>query len=156
MNAAFIIRPMERRDLDALVALYRDDILGRARESDDPSDAEAYARGFDRVAADRSTCVYVAEREGDIIGTFQLTITPGVSRLGTVRATIEAVRTRADLRGQGVGAAMMAFALDEARKRGASVAQLTSDLARADAHRFYERLGFSRSHAGFKRPIPLR
>ena len=147
------MRPAERRDLPALIALYRDDALGRLRESDDPADDDAYEQGFDRVAADPSTCIYVAERGGDIVGTFQLTITPGLSRRGMVRATIEAVRTRADLRGRGVGARMMEHALHEARRRGADVAQLTSDLSRSDAHRFYERLGFSRSHAGFKRSL---
>lgn len=144
------VRPAARDDLDPLVALYLDDVLGRTRESGDPGDRRIYAVAFDRVAADPSTCVFVAERNGMLVGTFQLTITPGISRRGVVRATIESVRTRADLRGQGIGAAMMAYAIDEARRRGAHVVQLTSDLSREGAHRFYERLGFARSHAGFK------
>lgn len=156
MTGDINIRPVARRDLDALVALYRDDVLGRSRESDDPDDGGIYAEAFDRVASDPSTCVFVAERNGAIIGTFQLTITPGISRRGVVRATIESVRTRADLRGQGVGAHMMVHAIDEARRRGAHVVQLTSDLSRDGAHRFYERLGFARTHAGFKLQLTAR
>ena len=33
---------------------------------------------------------------------------------------------------------------------GATLVQLTSDAGRADAHAFYERLGFVGSHRGFK------
>jgi GNAT superfamily N-acetyltransferase len=144
------IRLAAEGDLDALVALYRDDDLGRAREAAVGDEREIYAAALRRVASDPSTAVYVADWRSDLAGTFQMTITPGVSRRGLVRATIESVRTRSDLRGRGVGGAMMAYALDEARRRGAHVVQLSSNLARSDAHRFYERLGFVRSHAGFK------
>jgi GNAT superfamily N-acetyltransferase len=144
------IRPVTQGDLDDLIALYLDDVLGKTREAAAAADRGAYQKAFDRVAADPSTCVYVALREGALVGTFQLTITPGISRRGVVRATIESVRTRSDLRGRGIGARMMEFAVSEARRRRADIVQLTSDLARDGAHRFYERLGFVRSHAGFK------
>ena len=36
----------------------------------------------------------------------------------------------------------------EARDRGAKKVRLTSNAVRTDAHRFYERLGFVRSHFG--------
>jgi GNAT superfamily N-acetyltransferase len=61
------------------------------------------------------------------------------------------VRVASIRRGQGIGRAMMRHALDEARARGCLMAQLTSDKARPDAHRFYERLGFTPSHTGFKK-----
>lgn len=144
------IRPAARADLDALIALYLDDELGRRRETAGGADRRLYENGFDRVAADASTEVHVAVWNGTIVGTFQLTITPGVSRRGVVRATIESVRTRSDLRGKGIGGAMMRAAIEEARRRGADVVQLTSDLSRQGAHRFYARLGFVHSHAGFK------
>lgn len=153
MTGDIHIRPAARGDLDALIALYLDDALGRQRETGDPTERKLYADAFDRVASDASTTVYVAERDDALIGTFQLTITPGVSRRGVIRATIESVRTRADLRGQGIGAMMMEHAIAEARRRGANVAQLTSDLSREGAHRFYERLGFAHTHAGFKRSL---
>ena len=57
---------------------------------------------------------------------------------------------RADHRGQGLGAAMIGWAIEEARRRGCALVQLTTDKSRADAHRFYERLGFVASHEGLK------
>lgn len=49
---------------------------------------------------------------------------------------------------------MMEFAINAACERGCSMVQLTSDKSRKGAHRFYERLGFERSHEGFKLKIP--
>ncbi|OWO94763.1 GNAT family N-acetyltransferase [Rhizobium esperanzae] len=54
------------------------------------------------------------------------------------------------MRGQGIGAGMMEFAISEAKGRGVRLVQLTSNSLRKDAHRFYERLGFKPSHLGFK------
>jgi GNAT superfamily N-acetyltransferase len=54
------------------------------------------------------------------------------------------------VRGRGIGGWLMSRALDQARKRGCRLAQLTSDKRRPDAHRFYERLGFTDSHVGYK------
>jgi GNAT superfamily N-acetyltransferase len=92
----------------------------------------------------------VEDQGGAVVGTCQLTFTPSLSRGGAERMTIEAVRVRTDLRGRGVGRAMMAWALDRARERGCGLAQLTTDKRRTDAHRFYESLGFEPSHLGFK------
>jgi GNAT superfamily N-acetyltransferase len=92
----------------------------------------------------------VVEEDGVPVGTFQLTFTPSLSRGGSERMTIEAVRVRSDRRGSGVGRQMMAWALDRGRERGCRLAQLTTDKRRADAHRFYESLGFVASHEGMK------
>lgn len=148
--AALTIRVAQERDLPALLALYADDILGKRREQTADADMSAYRAGFARVAADPATDVYVAERDHAIVGTFQLTFTPGIAQRGVIRATIEAVRTRADLRGQGIGAEMMAYCVAQARARGAGFLQLTSNNERIDAHRFYARLGFKPTHTGFK------
>jgi GNAT superfamily N-acetyltransferase len=86
----------------------------------------------------------------DVVGTAQLTEIPGLSRAGTTRLQVEAVRVRADLRGQGIGAALFAWIVDEARRRGCGLVQLTTDTRRREAHRFYERLGFTASHVGFE------
>ena len=63
---------------------------------------------------------------------------------------IEAVRVRSNLRSNGLGGAMIKWAIAEGRRRGAGLVQLTSDESRVEAHRFYERLGFEPSHVGFK------
>ena len=44
----------------------------------------------------------------------------------------------------------MRWAIERAREHGCSIVQLTSDKQRPDALRFYEALGFSASHEGFK------
>jgi GNAT superfamily N-acetyltransferase len=89
-------------------------------------------------------------REGRVIGTLQLTIIPGLSHRGATRALIEAVRIHADERGSGLGSKLIEWAIDTSRRLGCRMVQLTSDKMRTDAHRFYERLGFTASHEGFK------
>lgn len=69
------------------------------------------------------------------------------------RALVEAVRVGSGMRGQGIGERLMQVAMDRARERGCGIIQLTSDLRRTDAHRFYARLGFEASHVGMKRML---
>jgi GNAT superfamily N-acetyltransferase len=45
---------------------------------------------------------------------------------------------------------MMEWAIERARQHGCHLMQLTSHQSRADAHRFYERLGFTKTHIGMK------
>jgi GNAT superfamily N-acetyltransferase len=84
------------------------------------------------------------------VGTLQLSVLPSLPHRGALRGQLEGVHVRADQRGGGLGAAMVGWAVEEARRRGCSEVQLTSQKRRTDAHRFYERLGFTRSHEGFK------
>lgn len=93
--------------------------------------------------------VIVAARD-DVVGTLQVSFLPGLSRRGALRAQIEGVRVRADHRGAGLGEALFGWAVAEARRRRCGLVQLTTDRARTDAHRFYERLGFVASHAGYE------
>ncbi len=87
---------------------------------------------------------------GEVIACLQLTVIPGLSRGGMRRALVEAVRVRADLRGQRIGQALMEEAVRRARARNCGLMQLTTDKRRADAHRFYLRLGFEATHEGMK------
>ncbi|GAB3598911.1 hypothetical protein GCM10027586_01280 [Kineococcus gypseus] len=91
---------------------------------------------------------------GELVGTFQLTRIPGLTRGGSARLLVEAVRVSSAHRSGGIGTAMMGWVTGTAAPAvGASLVQLTSDRARLDAHRFYERLGFTGSHVGFKMTI---
>ena len=90
------------------------------------------------------------EPGGGVAGTLQLTLIPGLARRGALRAQIEAVRVHAAHRGRGLGAALFGWAVEEARRRGCALVQLTTDKKRADAHRFYDRIGFTASHEGYK------
>ncbi|KUN10317.1 GNAT family acetyltransferase [Streptomyces yokosukanensis] len=135
-------------DLPAIVAMLADDPLGSQRET--PDDMAPYRAALERVDADPNQSLVVAVREDRVIGTLQLTIIPGLSHRGAVRALIEAVRIHADERGSGLGSQLIEWAIDASRQRGCLMVQLTSDKTRTDAHRFYERLGFSPTHEGFK------
>lgn len=143
-----VIRPAAAADVPAIVSLLADDRLGASRETDPAS--PLYASAFDRIAADSHQILAVGVLDGAIVASLQLTLIPGLSRQGAVRALIEAVRVRGDLRGRGLGRQLVRWAVDEARARGCAVVQLTTDKSRVDAHRFYESLGFTASHLGMK------
>ncbi|GLW94562.1 GNAT family acetyltransferase [Actinokineospora globicatena] len=145
-----LIRPARAEDVPAIVAMLADDPLGAARES--PGDPR-YDEAFAEIAADERQVLVVAEADGGVVGTLQLTFTPGLSRVGATRATIEGVRVHSAHRGSGLGQALIEWAVEEARERGAILVQLTTDVSRKDAHRFYERLGFVASHIGMKLPL---
>jgi GNAT superfamily N-acetyltransferase len=144
------IRRARRADVDAIVAMLADDELGARREN--PGDPR-YLAAFDALDADPNQFLAVAELDGEVIGTLQLTYLAGLSRLGATRAQIEAVRVRSDQRGTGLGTVLFDWAIEQARERGAALVQLTTDASRTDAHRFYERLGFVASHVGMKMPL---
>jgi GNAT superfamily N-acetyltransferase len=135
-------------DIPEIVALFADDGLGRGRET--PDDLAPYYAAYERVAADPGQHLTVVERGGRLAGVLQLSVIPGLSRRGTTRSVIEAVRVHRDERGSGLGTRLMEWAIEESRSLGCGLVQLTSDAVRTDAHRFYERLGFTGSHIGFK------
>ncbi|MEU7555983.1 GNAT family N-acetyltransferase [Streptomyces sp. NPDC044571] len=146
--AEFDIRPATEDDLPAIVAMLADDPLGAARES--PGDLTPYLTALKRLADDPHQHMVVAVRAGRVVGTLQLTVIPGLSRRGATRSLIEGVRVHADERGSGLGTRLIQWAIDQSRRENCQLVQLTSDVTRTDAHRFYERLGFAASHVGFK------
>ena len=141
-------RRARRDDVPGLIGLLADDPLGRARET--PDDQTPYYAAFDEIDADPKQYLAAVELDGDLVGTFQITVIPNFGRKGMKRCLIEAVHIRPGLQGQGLGTRMMQWAIDYAREAGCGMVQLTSSNLRPDAHRFYERLGFEHTHAGFK------
>ncbi|MER5930220.1 GNAT family N-acetyltransferase [Streptomyces sp. NPDC002054] len=142
------IRPATEDDLPAIVAMLADDPLGATRES--LEDLTPYRDALQRMAKDPHQRVVVAVRDDRVVGTLQLTLIPGLSRKGATRALVEGVRVHADERGSGLGTLFMEWAIEESRRENCALIQLTSDASRTEAHRFYERLGFTASHVGFK------
>lgn len=138
-------------DVPAIVALLADDALGQAREH--PGTDPRYAEAFEAIDGDRNQVLLVAWAEDEIAATAQLTFIPGLSRAGALRAQVEAVRVASAHRGAGLGEAFFRWLIAYATERGAAMMQLTSDRSRTDAVRFYERLGFTASHAGMKLPL---
>ncbi|MFF7388832.1 GNAT family N-acetyltransferase [Streptomyces scabiei] len=145
------IRPATEADVPEIVAMLADDPLGAQRES--PDDLAPYLTALGRLIDDPHQHVVVAVRQGRVVGTLQLTIVPGLSRRGSTRAIIEGVRVHADERGTGLGTQLIEWAIDSSRAEGCQLVQLTSDVTRTEAHRFYERLGFQATHVGFKLPL---
>jgi GNAT superfamily N-acetyltransferase len=144
------IREATENDLEAIIALFADDPLGGHGDTTDPQALPDYSAAFRRIAASPNETLYVADLDGEVVGTFQTMVTTTMTARGASSLIIEAVQTRADMRGRGIGAVMITFAIDKARADGMRLVQLTSNAVRTDAHRFYERLGFKPSHIGFK------
>ncbi|GAB6856618.1 GNAT family N-acetyltransferase [Microbacterium xylanilyticum] len=152
-----MLRRARPDDTAAIVALLADDAISAARgDTASEDDLPAYTAGLESVLADGSNDLLVAEHEGAVVATFQLTRIPGMSRQGSTRLLVEAVRVSSRLRSSGVGSALMRWVMDVATAElGSPLVQLTSDAKRLDAHRFYERLGFAGSHLGFKYRAPV-
>jgi ribosomal protein S18 acetylase RimI-like enzyme len=147
--ATVTIRPARRDDVGAIVAMLADDALGRGRERvEDPLPA-GYFRAFEAVERDPNIQLVVAEGDdGAVIGCLQLCILPGLSSQGASRALVEDVRVASHCRSRGIGEQLAQWAVGQARERGCKLVELLTHNTRVDAQRFYERLGFARSHVG--------
>lgn len=150
MPPPVLFRPAKADDLEAVVDLLADDPLGRERERPGSALDGGYRDAFAAIERDPNQLLAVAEHSGRVVGVLQLSFIPGLTRRGMWRGQIEGVRVAAAERGGGVGRAMLRWAIEECRKRGCGLVQLTSDERRPDAHRFYEALGFQATHRGYK------
>ena len=139
-----------------IVQLLADDELGAARERFEDPLPQAYLDAFDQIERQAGNCIIVSLENDEVIGCVQLTIIPGLARLGMTRGQIEGVRVARGHRGKGIGEALFRYAIDEAAAAGCEMIQLTTDKSRKDAHRFYERLGFTASHDGMKLTLNTR
>jgi GNAT superfamily N-acetyltransferase len=145
------LRVAREPDVPAIVDLLAADQLGATRDGvRSPADLAAYLGAFRAIDRDPAHLLLVAEADGAVVATMQLSFLPGLARRGAWRAQIEAVRVRQDYRGRGLGEAMFRWAIAEARQHGCALVQLTTDKSRGGAHRFYARLGFVPSHEGMK------
>ncbi|MCC9145804.1 MULTISPECIES: GNAT family N-acetyltransferase [unclassified Arthrobacter] len=155
LNGSFRVRRAARDDVGPISGLLMADALGQRADREGNHALEPYLRAYDAIAADPANFLAAVEdSSGRIAGTLQLTLIPCLALGGTTRLQVEAVHVRADLRSNGLGAAMMDWAVAEGRRNGAGLVQLTSNAQRDSAHRFYKRLGFEASHIGFKRHLP--
>jgi GNAT superfamily N-acetyltransferase len=143
-------RRATREDLPEIVRMLADDFLGATRERYENPLPDGYIKAFAEIEADKNNEIVVAETDGEIIGTLQITFTPSISFQGGKRATVESVRIDEKYRGRGFGKELMRWAIKRARQENCFVLQLTTNADRRDAHRFYENLGFAGSHLGMK------
>ena len=139
------------KDLESIIAMLSDDVLGHKRENFVKPLPIEYLDAFQHIDADQNQELVVVENKaGEIMGTLQLSFIQYLTYQGGIRAQIEAVRIKKDYRGEGIGQKMFEWAIQRAQDKGAHLLQLTSDKKRPEAIRFYEKLGFVASHEGFK------
>ena len=150
LSAMIAFRHAKPEDLPVIVAMLADDMLGGDRENPATPLDPRYLHAFAAIAANPHQYLMVAEHDGEVIATLQLTFVPGLSQIGAWRGMIEAVRVRSDRRGLGLGSRLMGWAVETCRAKGCTVVQLSADRRRADARRFYERLGFEPTHIGYR------
>lgn len=151
--AAVTMREARRDDVARIASLI---MLGAAQQTrtieEIAQEAQhpAYLAAFDEIDANPYNTLFVAELEGEIVGTLQVTLIPGLAYRGRKRAKLESVHVHPDVRGRRIGEAMVAHAVAFARESGAGHVELTSNKTREAAHRFYRRFGFDQGHEGFK------
>ena len=150
MGSNVRFRIATKHDLERIVEMLADDVLGSKRERNERPLPDSYIQAFQAITADPNNELLVACRGDEVIGVQQITFTPYITHQGGWRATIEGVRTSSSERGKGLGTELIRFGIQRAKERGCHVVQLTTDKKREDALRFYESLGFKASHEGLK------
>ena len=145
-----VFRPAGRADVSAVIALLADDMLGQGRESADPA---RYLAAFDAMQAEGANHLIVGTIGRDIVACYQITFISGLSLSAARRAQIEGVRVAASRRGEGIGEALIRDAEARARAARCTLIQFTTNRSRTEAHRFYDRLGFTASHIGYKKSL---
>lgn len=154
MPADLIIRDAMASDLPDIVRLLADDERGKKRETTADPLPQSYVDAFSAITADQRSKLLVAERDRRAVGTMQLTFIPGMTYQGSERLIIQSVFVQRELRSQGIGEAMMGWAIDAAKARGCRFITVNSHKSRERAHKFYKHLGFKQSHVGFTYDLP--
>lgn len=145
-----IIRDATAADLEAVIEIARAGAIEANRypplDLADPN----YMQVFEIIENDPNHRLIVLEIDNQVAGTLFLSFLPDLLGPGQWRGQLENVHIRADQRGKGLGGMLIDWAIEQCRQRNCTLVQLTSNKKRNDAHRFYERRGFKRSHDGFK------
>jgi len=142
-----VVRDAVEEDIPRIVELFTHGSLVEGKE--DPTELAPYRSALSEI--DRGLGgVLVAGVGGELVGVCQLIVFRHLQNRGGLCAEVESVHVHPDHRGHGIGGVLMRAAVQRARELGCYRIQLTSNKARPEAHRFYERLGFEPSHRGFK------
>jgi ribosomal protein S18 acetylase RimI-like enzyme len=147
-TTSITIRRAVREDVSFIVAMLADDKLGSARERLEDPPRPSYFKAFEALDRDPNIQLVVAEEGGRVVGCLQLCVLPGLSSQGASRGLIEDVRVASDHRSRGIGEQLVGWAVEQSRAKGCKVVELLTHHSRVDAQRFYERLGFQKSHVG--------
>jgi AraC family transcriptional regulator of adaptative response/methylated-DNA-[protein]-cysteine methyltransferase len=116
-----------------------------AQEQEFAPDYEKQTRALEKILSDESVgTVYVARDEGQVIGMASLLYTVSTAEGGPA-ALFEDLVVLPTHRGRGIGAALAAFVIAEARRRGVLRITLLTDMQNERAQNFYRSLGFTDS-----------
>lgn len=147
-----ILRPPRQEDAAALAALGREAFVSKFGHLYRPDDLAAFlaeTHSPQAVASEianpqRRYCL--AEAQGALAGYCKLAIPSSLAEYGTALRPVEIKQlyTHPARTGEGIGAALMAWALDEARDHGADQIQLSVWNGNSGAQRFYARHGFAK------------
>jgi ribosomal protein S18 acetylase RimI-like enzyme len=140
-------------DVPAIVKLLADDPLGKKRENAADPLPQSYWDAFAAITADPRSKLIVVERDRRVVGTMQLTFIASMTHQGAERLLVETVNVARDMRSQGIGEAMVRWAIEAAKARGVKHVTLSSHKSRRRAHEFYQSLGFKKTHHGFRYEI---
>ena len=152
-DGSIVIEKARPDDLPAVVALHEADAIAGHGDMWRLETQAAYREALAVIGAHPDHDLFVARRGDEVIGSFIMSFLPGITAQGAWHAQLRSVQVRADCRSAGIGALMVAQAEQLAKARRAGWIELTSNKLRKDAHRFYERLGYARSHEGFKKKL---
>jgi GNAT superfamily N-acetyltransferase len=148
--AGVTVRPAVGADVERMVELLGYGALPPvAPDPAQPVDLAAPRRAWAEIDAGPGALL-VAELGGEVVGVCQLIVFRHFQSGGGLCAELESVHVHPDRRGHGIGRLLIAAAVDRARALGCYRVQLTSNVARTEAHHFYGSLGFTPSHVGFK------
>lgn len=97
---------------------------------------------FKRIATYPNYKIFVAIDNGEIVGTFALSIMDNLAHMGAASGLIEDVVVKEDCQVKGIRKQMMKYAIGYCREYGCYKVALSSNLKREMAHNFYKSLGF--------------
>jgi GNAT superfamily N-acetyltransferase len=145
-SAPVLVRPASAADVAGVLALYAQPDLddGNVLPIDQ---AVALLERFGRYP---DYTLFVAEQDHAIVGSFALLVMDNLGHLGAPSGIVEDVVVAPARQSNGIGAAMMRFAMERCREKGCYKLVLSSNAKRVRAHAFYESLGFERHGYSFR------
>ena len=149
MDDPVTIRVAEVSDVSAVLRIYSQPAL----DAGEALSSEAAATLLKRFSSYPNYSLYVACVGGEVVGTFALLVMDNLGHLGRPSAIVEDVAVEPRYQGHGIGGQMMRFAMRKAAESGCYKLTLSAASHRANAHRFYESLGFERH--GYSFVVPL-
>ncbi len=88
MNPNLLFRRATKDDLPDVIRMLADDVLGALREKQNDTLSDGYMNAFETIDADPSQELTVAELNGEIVATFQLTYIQYLTYKGGLRAQL--------------------------------------------------------------------